>query len=141
MSLTRLLSMSVIFAALTPAAAQEGVNRPAGQMRVSGTVREFGGPPVAGAKVDALNLETRASKAVTTDVAGQFIIEGLPAGKYRLRVSRGGAASSVIVKEVDVEVRDAAQTADISLGSPPPRAGGTRCTRIPRARPPRPRPR
>ena len=132
----RLLLISfVTLGMLTSALAQER-NSQVGSINLtlSGVLTEAG-TAVQGAKVEAFNLETRITKAAVTDAAGRFSIDGLAAGKYRLRVSRQADVPSVIVLEVDVELKEEALSVNLSLDRPP-LAGqggvqpGTRCTRL-----------
>lgn len=57
-----------------------------------GTLRDPAGLPVGGAAVEIASLSTQAKAGVTTGVRGQFHFLALPAGSYRLSVTRQGFA-------------------------------------------------
>lgn len=117
-----------------PSTTTDGSSLPSGSIR--GVVRNEAGGPVTGALVSVLGL-TGAS--ATTDRSGQFVLMGLPAGAYLLRVrlegylspsaqfvSVGDAASSV----PSIVLRDAAAYPVLAAGVGPIEA------ELPRSEPP-----
>ena len=60
--------------------------------QIGGTVVDDQGAAVPGATVTAVNTSTRASRDATTDAQGAFVITGILAGTYDLRVSLTGFA-------------------------------------------------
>ncbi len=57
---------------------------------VSGTVLDATGAAVVGAKVMALEVDTRHETAVTTDSAGNYVFISLPSGHYNVKVTAPG---------------------------------------------------
>src|SRR5215467_3530469 len=53
---------------------------------ITGTVTGPDGKPFRGAFVQARNLKTKITVSVLSDSAGQYRIEDLPAGEYRLQM-------------------------------------------------------
>lgn len=75
---------------------------------ISGTVSDATGAVVPNAQVTAINTETNFSRTATTDASGQYSIQFLPIGPYRLEVSASGFkkfAQSGIVLEVNRNAR------------------------------------
>ncbi len=75
---------------------------------ISGTVSDATGAVVPGAQVTAINTETNFSRTATTDSLGQYSIQFLPIGPYRLEVSASGFKKFVqsgIVLEVSRNAR------------------------------------
>ncbi|HLJ13539.1 MAG TPA: carboxypeptidase regulatory-like domain-containing protein [Bryobacteraceae bacterium] len=67
--------------------------RLSGQMlvgRISGTITDPTGAPVAGARVTVVNVDTQATRIAMTDSKGFYSVEELPIGPYRIQVDRAG---------------------------------------------------
>ena len=77
------LSLAVSFCAL-PAFSQGGT------ASLRGTVTDPGGLSVAGANVQAVNVDTNASTPSTTNDAGIYNLPTLPPGNYRIVVQKDG---------------------------------------------------
>jgi outer membrane receptor protein involved in Fe transport len=60
---------------------------------VSGTIRDAGGSPIAGAKVTAINVDRNQKQQSVTDTAGRFRFPVLTVGAYELTAARDGFAS------------------------------------------------
>jgi Carboxypeptidase regulatory-like domain len=60
---------------------------------ITGKVSEKHGGPLAGARVSVLNVKTGISSSVATDVNGQFTVENLPVGSYKVTITADGCAS------------------------------------------------
>jgi len=61
--------------------------------QLSGTVTDPSGAIVAGAKVEALNLDTGTKRETTTDANGIYVFPQIVPGNYRLTVSAAGFAT------------------------------------------------
>src|SRR5262245_53794191 len=75
---------------------------------ISGTVNDTAGAVVPNAQVTAINVETNFSRAATTDSSGQYSIQFLPIGLYRIEVTATGFKKYVrsgIVLEVNRNAR------------------------------------
>lgn len=57
---------------------------------IMGKVSEKHGGPLAGARVSVSNIQTGATSSVATDANGQFTVENLPAGSYKISISANG---------------------------------------------------
>jgi hypothetical protein len=57
---------------------------------ITGKVSEKHGGPMAGARINVLNIQTGVSSSVATDVNGQFIVENLSPGAYKVSISASG---------------------------------------------------
>lgn len=62
---------------------------------ITGTVVDQAQAVIAGATVTVRNLQTNATRSVTTDSDGRFRIEGLPVGNYEVTVEHTGFAKHV----------------------------------------------
>jgi hypothetical protein len=60
---------------------------------VSGTIRDAGGSPIAGAKVTAINVDRNQKQQSVTDAAGRFRFPVLTVGAYELTAARDGFAT------------------------------------------------
>jgi len=60
---------------------------------ITGKVSEKHGGPLAGARISVLNTETGVSSSVATDVSGQFTVENLAPGAYKVSISASGCIS------------------------------------------------
>ena len=64
---------------------------PSGTAKIAGrVVAAETGAPIRRAQINLNSQDARVSRAIATDSAGHFEITGLPAGRYRLRVSKAG---------------------------------------------------
>ncbi|HTY40337.1 MAG TPA: TonB-dependent receptor, partial [Thermoanaerobaculia bacterium] len=68
--------------------------------RITGTVLDPKGNPVAGAPVEASGAAPAAPRTSATDARGKFRFDGLPPGRYRIRA---GDAHCVLGADVEVE--------------------------------------
>jgi len=57
---------------------------------ITGKVSEKHGGPMAGAQVSVVNTQTGASSSVATDVNGQYTVENLSPGAYKVNISASG---------------------------------------------------
>ena len=57
---------------------------------ITGKVSEKHGGPLAGARVSVSNIQTGVSSSVATDVNGQFTVENLSPGSYKVSISASG---------------------------------------------------
>jgi len=60
---------------------------------ITGKVSEKHGGPMAGARINVLNIQTGVSSSVATDVNGQFTVENLSPGAYKVSISASGCIS------------------------------------------------
>jgi hypothetical protein len=60
---------------------------------ITGKVSEKHGGPMAGARINVLNIQTGVSSSVATDVNGQFAVENLLPGAYKVSISASGCIS------------------------------------------------
>lgn len=87
-----LLCMFVFCCALAaPAVAQTQIT--AGV--IQGTVVDASGGVVPGANIEARNLDTNATRTITSDADGRFAFLQLPSGRYTLTVTKDGFAKLV----------------------------------------------
>lgn len=75
--------------------------------RLSGTILDPAGAPVAGATITATQVETNAVKSATSDAAGVYAIPILPPGLYEVSVSAAGFQKKV-QKQVSLEINQSA---------------------------------
>lgn len=54
---------------------------------VTGVITQDDGKPMGGARVEAINLESKKSKFTITNAAGVYYLDSLPHGKYEIRVN------------------------------------------------------
>jgi Carboxypeptidase regulatory-like domain len=81
--------------------------------QIQGTVLDASGAPVPGAQVKATQTETDATRVVTTEADGVYVIPNLPIGHYRLEVSKAGFSTYV---QTGIELQVATNpTVDVSL--------------------------
>ena len=59
---------------------------------ITGKVSERHGGPMAGARINVLNIQTGMSSSVATDVNGQFTVEDLLPGAYKVSISASGCS-------------------------------------------------
>ena len=57
---------------------------------ITGTVKDASGAAVPGAAVKAVNLATNLEVSGRSDNNGSYLLPNLPAGSYRLSISKGG---------------------------------------------------
>ena len=82
---------------------------------IIGTVTEKHAGPLAGARISVSNVQTGFTASVSTDVNGQFNVENLPAGAYKVAISANG----LVTQEVKVTVK-AAHKSKLSANRKPP---------------------
>jgi hypothetical protein len=86
---------------------------------IIGTVTEKHAGPLAGARISVSNVQTGFTASVSTDVNGQFNVENLPAGAYKVAISANG----LVTQEVKVTVKAAHKSKlSANLKPPPPPA-------------------
>jgi Carboxypeptidase regulatory-like domain len=61
---------------------------------IRGTVQDASGAVVPGAQVVLHSIDENTDRTVTSDDAGNYVLENVQAGKYRLRASHSGLADS-----------------------------------------------
>jgi hypothetical protein len=76
------LALSLFLAAPTDAQVATGT--------ILGNVKDDSGAPVPGATVTATNVDTQASRTATTDGGGQYSLQLLPVGNYKVEVTLSG---------------------------------------------------
>jgi len=91
--------------ALRFARTEEVVVKYGGLVSLSGRVIDEGRAPVDAAEVYVYRTDppkgaSFRSATTTTDSAGRFSLDGLPAGSLSVRASRSGYASSIVIKEL-----------------------------------------
>ena len=84
---------------------------------IIGTVTEKHAGPLAGARISVSNVQTGFTASVSTDVNGQFNVENLPAGAYKVAISANG----LVTQEVKVTVKAAHKSKLSANLKPPPR--------------------
>jgi hypothetical protein len=57
---------------------------------IAGKVSEKHGGPLAGARVSVSNMKTGVASSVATDVSGQFMVESLSPGAYKVTITADG---------------------------------------------------
>src|ERR1700734_1116513 len=80
--LCMLLSLGYAFAPIAIAQTPGG--------SIAGKVSEWHRGPLAGARITVTNVQTHSATSVATDVSGEFTVENLPAGDYRVTIAAGG---------------------------------------------------
>jgi iron complex outermembrane receptor protein len=84
---------------------------------IIGTVTEKHAGPLAGARVFVSNVQTGFTANVSTDVNGQFTVENLLAGAYKVSISANG----LVTQEVKVAVKVGHKSKiSVTLKPPPP---------------------
>jgi len=63
---------------------------PTARGSITGKVSEKHGGPLAGARINVLNIQTGVSSSVAADVNGQFTVEDLSPGAYKVSISASG---------------------------------------------------
>ncbi|HEV2664299.1 MAG TPA: carboxypeptidase regulatory-like domain-containing protein, partial [Blastocatellia bacterium] len=94
--------LSILVAFATSVAAQVTT------VTISGIVNDTAGAVIPNAQVRAINTETNFSRAATTDSSGQYAIQFLPIGPYRIEATAAGFKKYVrsgIVLEVSRNAR------------------------------------
>ena len=96
---------------------------------IAGEVTDASGAAISGAKVTALNTATQFSRAVETNVSGQYVIASVPTGDYTITVTHTGfqqlqrsgvqltAAATV---EVNLELQVGSETQSVSVTASAP---------------------
>jgi hypothetical protein len=77
---------------------------------IQGTVSDPNGAAVAGASVEAKNVDTNFARSATTDDEGRFTVIQLPSGNYVLTITKSGFAT-LIVEKAQVTVGQAVNLA------------------------------
>jgi iron complex outermembrane recepter protein len=84
---------------------------------IIGTVTEKHAGPLAGARVLVSNVQIGFTANVSTDVNGQFTVENLLAGDYKISISANG----LVTQEVKVAVKIGHKSKlSVTLKPPPP---------------------
>lgn len=107
-----LFAAALAVALLLPVAAIRATAQNA-EGKVSGTVHDPSGAVVPGAHVTLINMETQHSIVGHTGEDGAFEFPAIPAGRYRLEITKEGFA---IAKSADLELKPSADLhQDITL--------------------------
>jgi len=124
-SISYALLISLTLACLLNSASAQGLT---GQ--ISGSLTDSQGGGVSNARVEVINEETAQSRAVSSDVEGNFVVTQLLPGTYSLVVTAGGfkrfeqkgiilaANERFVVRKVTLEVGDVNQTVTITAEAP-----------------------
>ncbi len=119
-----LLAISVIsLQGVLPLAGQGGSGR------ISGQVTDPDGAVIPGASIQVVNQDTLVRREAKSDATGQYIVPGLPPGRYQIiveaeRFSRRSsdvftlAAGQSFVFNAQIEVTAASQEVNVSAGAP-----------------------
>lgn len=83
---------------------------------IIGKVSEWHGGPLAGARITVTNVQTHAATSVATDVSGEFTVENLPAGDYRVTIAAGG----FVPEDKEVKVKPGHKSKLSATLKPPP---------------------
>ena len=92
--------------------------------RISGTVDDSTGAPVAGATVTIRNTDTQLSRTVTTDTNGLYVVTQLPIGPYNVEVNQQGfkkqthsgltlVADGRVTSDFKLEIGDISQSVEV----------------------------
>jgi uncharacterized surface anchored protein len=107
--LTLFLFLACTFASISFAQAPGG--------SIIGKVSESHAGPLAGARVTVTNTQTHAATNVASDANGQFTVENLPVGDYRVTI----AANGLVPQDKDVKVKAGHKSKlSATLKEPPP---------------------
>ncbi len=124
-SISYALLISLTLACLLNSASAQGLT---GQ--ISGSLTDSQGGVVSNARVEVINEETAQSRAVSSDVAGNFVVTQLLPGTYSLVVTAGGfkrfeqkgiilaANERFVVRKVTLEIGDVNQTVTVTAEAP-----------------------
>src|SRR5260370_37664651 len=77
-----------------------------GTAQIHGVVQDMTGAAVPGASVKATQTETGATRTVSSDTDGGYVLTNLPIGPYNLEISKAGFTTTVqtgIVLQVNIE--------------------------------------
>ena len=96
-----LLAAALVVVLLLPAAAIRAMAKNA-TGNISGTVHDPSGAVIPGANITLINRETRARIFVHTDEDGSFEFPAIPAGGYRLEITKPGFAYA---ESADLELK------------------------------------
>src|SRR5260370_31011105 len=72
---------------------------------IYGRVTDANGGTIAGAQVDVTNTDTNLSRTAQTNVEGEYRIEFLPVGNYRLKIATP-AFNKFLPGGLDLEMND-----------------------------------
>jgi hypothetical protein len=84
---------------------------------ISGVVRDPSGAVIPGASITATNLATGLTRQVTSSASGDYSIQILPPGSYRLEITKGGFATSDFPNIVVNVTQITAVNAKLTVGS------------------------
>ncbi|HLM02525.1 MAG TPA: TonB-dependent receptor, partial [Pyrinomonadaceae bacterium] len=82
---------------------------------VSGTIVDAAGEAVAGADVSLLNAQQLVLRSATTDAAGNYRFENVPAGSYIVQAARAGFSSQREAVQISGSNASPAATVDLTL--------------------------
>jgi len=112
---------------------------------IIGTVTDTNGAVVAGAEVKVSGTALATERSATTDAGGSYRLPALPAGTYKLKVSKAGFATTnanieltlnlVLTVDVQVKVGNVGEVVNVSAEVQPllePNASSTGATIMPR---------
>src|SRR5262249_52847547 len=142
----RCLSLTVLFGALfilhLPSSS---ITAQTTTSTIKGTVTDITGAVVAGAEVKVSGTALATERSATTDAEGVYRVPALPAGNYKMTVSKTGFATStanieltlnlVLTVDVQVKVGNVGEVVNVSTEVAPllePNASSTGATIMPR---------
>src|SRR5262245_41998102 len=123
-TLGRLLAVLVVLVC-APSAPVKVMAQLGGAGAIQGTITDPGGAVVPGATVIATNVATNVETTRTTNEAGLYVIKPLPAGEYKVVVSRSGFLTliqekvivdslSTVTVDLSLKVGDVKETVTVS---------------------------
>jgi hypothetical protein len=134
--LRRLLPFILVVSGATSIDAQQPAPQNKQTSSLTGIVTDLDGMVIRNATVEAVNLTTNETKKVESGPHGEFRIEGLLPGTYRIRAidAQTQAMIAVIVVDLKESIFGLNLSKSQSLGSSAGTGGmpGTRCTRLTR---------
>src|SRR5262245_56818366 len=123
-------SLFLLFALLSIlVASAASVSAQVTTVTISGIVSDSAGAVIPNAQVTAINVETNFSRAATTDSSGQYLIQFLPIGPYRIEVTAPGfkkyVRSGIILEasrnaRIDPALEAGAVTETVSISADAP---------------------
>src|SRR5678815_191692 len=99
------------------------------KVELFGVVRDPGGLPVSGATVELINMGTGNKLSATSDLSGAYHFSALPAGSYRIDITKDGFSAlrrdGIVVRvgdriplDLDLAVGDVSQSVEITAAAP-----------------------
>jgi hypothetical protein len=99
------------------------------KVELFGVVRDPGGLPVSGATVELINTGTGNKLSATSDLSGAYHFSALPAGSYRIDITKDGFSAlrrdGIVVRvgdriplDLDLAVGDVSQSVEVTAAAP-----------------------